>query len=95
MTMSARLSELFRPGLDTLIIYSYMYGPQMRMPRSSCTSILGGVDGEAQHIGQRVNFAVVAKSPLPRIREFASARGWRNLPLYSSEGTTYTQRLSR
>ena len=89
--MSARLSELFRPGLDTLIIYSYMYGPQMRMPRSSCTSILDGVDGEAQHIGQRDNFAVVAKSPLPRIREFASAR----LALYSSEGTTYTQRLSR
>jgi predicted dithiol-disulfide oxidoreductase (DUF899 family) len=86
-----RLSELFRPGLDTLIIYSYMFGPQMKMPCSSCTSILDGLDGEAPHIRQRVNFAVVAKSPLRRIREFALGRGWRNLSLYSSEGTTYNQ----
>jgi predicted dithiol-disulfide oxidoreductase (DUF899 family) len=35
-----RFSELFRPGSDTLVIYSHMYGPQMKQPCSSCTSIL-------------------------------------------------------
>jgi len=27
-----RLSELFSPGKDTLVIYSYMFGPQMPAP---------------------------------------------------------------
>jgi len=40
-------------------------------------------------VQQRVNFAVVAKSPAERIRDFAQGRGWRHLPLYSSHGTTY------
>ncbi len=31
-----RLSELFSPGKDTLAIYSYMFGPQMKEPCVSC-----------------------------------------------------------
>src|SRR6266540_1406669 len=27
-----RLSELFRPGTDSLILYSFMYGPTMKAP---------------------------------------------------------------
>lgn len=27
-----RLSELFAPGKDTLIVYSYMFGPKMKEP---------------------------------------------------------------
>jgi len=27
-----RMSELFAPGKDTLLIYSYMYGPNMKEP---------------------------------------------------------------
>jgi predicted dithiol-disulfide oxidoreductase (DUF899 family) len=68
-----------------------MDGPHMKQPCSSCTSILDGLEGQAPHITQRVSFAVVAKSPLPRIREFATSRGWRHLPLYSSEGTSYNR----
>jgi Bacterial protein of unknown function (DUF899) len=40
-----RLSELFHPGKDTLAIYSYMYGPDMKAPCTSCTSILDGRTG--------------------------------------------------
>ncbi len=84
-----RLSELFSPGKDTLIIYSYMFGPQMASPCVSCTSILDGLNGSAPHIRQRVNFAVVAKSPISRIRETARRRGWKNLRLLSSANNTY------
>ena len=84
-----RLSELFAPGKDTLLIYSYMFGPQMTAPCPMCTSILDGLDGQAPHVTQRVNLAVVAKSPIERIREFTRARGWRNLRLLSSAGNTY------
>ena len=86
-----RLSELFSPGKDTLVIYSYMFGPQMKAPCVSCTSILDGLNGSAPHIRQRVNFAVAAKSPLARIRELARDRGWDNLRLLSSANNTYNR----
>jgi predicted dithiol-disulfide oxidoreductase (DUF899 family) len=88
-TRKTRLSELFSPSRDTLCLYSYMFGPQMKEPCVSCTSILDGLNGSAPHIRQRVNFTVAAKSPLARIRELARGRGWNNLRLLSSAGNTY------
>lgn len=90
-TRKTRLSELFSPGKDTLVVYSYMFGPQMASPCVSCTSILDGLNGSAPHIRQRVNFAVVAKSPIARIRETARGRGWNNLRLLSSANNTYNR----
>jgi len=84
-----RLSELFRPGKNTLILYSYMFGPAMRTPCTSCTSILDGLNGTAPHATDRINFAVVAKSPIERIRTLARERGWRNHRLLSSAGNSY------
>jgi predicted dithiol-disulfide oxidoreductase (DUF899 family) len=86
-----RLSELFAPGKDTLVVYSFMYGPAMERPCPSCTSILDSLDGNAVSIGQRVNLAVVAKSSVPRIMVFAKERGWRHLRLLSSAGNTYNR----
>jgi len=62
-----RLSELFAPGKDTLVIYSFMYGPERVRPCNGCTHFLDGMNGAAEHIRQRINFVVVAKSPLERI----------------------------
>jgi predicted dithiol-disulfide oxidoreductase (DUF899 family) len=84
-----RLSELFADGKDTLVIYSFMFGPEMKAACPSCTSILDGMDGQSPHVTQQVNFAVVAKSPISRITDFAKQRGWRNLRLLSSAGNTY------
>jgi predicted dithiol-disulfide oxidoreductase (DUF899 family) len=86
---TVRLSELFADGKDTLLLYSYMFGPEMKSACSSCTSMLDGLDGQAPHVTQRVNLAVVAKSSIARVREFTDARGWRNLRLLSSAGNTY------
>jgi len=84
-----RLSSLFGPGQDSLLVYSYMYGPEMAAPCTSCTSILDGLDGEAPHVRQRVNLVVVAKSPIERVRHVATERGWRNLRLLSSSRNSY------
>jgi predicted dithiol-disulfide oxidoreductase (DUF899 family) len=84
-----RLSELFASGKNSLVVYSYMFGPQAKSPCPSCTSIIDSLDGEAPHIEQRVNLVVVAKSPPSRIRDVASARGWRNIRLLSSAKNTY------
>jgi predicted dithiol-disulfide oxidoreductase (DUF899 family) len=88
---TVRMSELFEPGKDTLAIYSFMYGPKMASPCTSCTSVLDGLNGTAPHASQRINFVVVAKSPLERIRAFARERGWRNLRLLSSASNTYNR----
>lgn len=86
----ARLSDLFATG-DTLVAYSFMYGPKMAKACPMCTSMLDGLNGNAQHIAQRTNLVVIAKSPIARIVEFARARGWSNLRLLSSAGNTYNR----
>jgi predicted dithiol-disulfide oxidoreductase (DUF899 family) len=84
-----KLSELFAPGKDTLAIYSFMYGPERKRPCPGFTHFLDGLDGMVEHISQRINLAVVAKSPLPRIPAFAREPGWRRLHLLSTAGNTY------
>jgi predicted dithiol-disulfide oxidoreductase (DUF899 family) len=90
-TRTTRLSELFEGRKDSLILYSFMFGPQMERPCPSCTSILDSLDGAAPHARQRVNLVVVAKSPLPRVLNVARDRGWRSLRLLSSAGSTYNR----
>jgi predicted dithiol-disulfide oxidoreductase (DUF899 family) len=86
-----RMSELFEPGKDTLIIYSFMFGPEMAEPCPYCTSILDGLDGQSPHVNQRANFFVVAKSPIERVTTFARERAWTRLRLLSSAGNTYNR----
>ncbi len=88
---SVRLSALFRDGKTSLVVYSYMYGPKMARPCPACTSILDALDGESQHITQRTNLVVVAKSPPERIRAFAEERGWTGLELLSSQNNSYNR----
>jgi predicted dithiol-disulfide oxidoreductase (DUF899 family) len=85
-----RLSELFGEH-DCLLLYSYMYGPDMAQPCPMCTSLLDGLDGAAADLTQRAAFAVVAKSPAGRLAAYARERGWLNLRLLSSAGTSYNR----
>jgi predicted dithiol-disulfide oxidoreductase (DUF899 family) len=104
-----KLSELFRPGRNSLVIYSFMFPrdpgdrrqgpptgetallPLEESPCPSCTALIDQLEGAAEHAGQRVSLAVVAKSPLPRILTFAEERGWRRLRLLSSAANTYNR----
>jgi len=86
-----RISELFEPGKDTLVVYNFMYGPEMKSACTSCTSMLDSLNGAAPHVSQRVNLVVVAKSPLERLRAFARERGWGHLRLLSSAANTYNR----
>ena len=86
-----RLSELFAPGKDTLILYNYMFSLAMGNPCPMCTSILDSLEGAAPHIVQCVNMAVVAKVPLPRLLTFARNRGWRNLHFLSAADNSFNR----
>jgi predicted dithiol-disulfide oxidoreductase (DUF899 family) len=84
-----RLSELFSPDKDSLIVYSFMYGPKMKAPCPNCSSILDSMNGASPHVTQRANLVVVAQSPIERLRTFARGRGWNNLRLLSSANNGY------
>ena len=86
-----RLSELFTPGKDTLILYNYMFSLAMGNPCPMCTSIIDSLEGAAPHIAQRANMAIVAKAPLPRLLTFARNRGWRNLRFLSSADNSFNR----
>jgi predicted dithiol-disulfide oxidoreductase (DUF899 family) len=88
-----RFSELFRPGKSSLFLYSFMFPERVgsMTPCPSCTSIIDAVDGAAQHLEQRINFAVVAKAPIQMFRKHGDSRGWRNVTLLSSANNHYNR----
>ncbi|MDH3319120.1 MAG: DUF899 family protein [Betaproteobacteria bacterium] len=85
---AVKLSELFGER-NTVVAYSFMYGPKMEKACPMCTSMLDGLNGSAQHIAQCANLVVIAKSPIARVLEYARSRGWSNLRLLSSAGNRY------
>jgi predicted dithiol-disulfide oxidoreductase (DUF899 family) len=82
--------ELFADK-ETLVVYSYMFGPEREQPCPMCTSLLSSWDGEVPDIQQRVAFAVVARSPLQRLTDFKRERGWHYLPLYSDTSGEFSR----
>src|SRR4051812_5305767 len=65
--------------------------PLAETPCPSCVAFLDQLDGAVEHATQHLNFAVVAKAPLPRLVTFASERGWRRLQLLSSAGNSFNR----
>ena len=88
-----RFTELFAPGKDTLFLYNFMFPERVdsMTPCPSCTSIIDAMDGAARHIVQRINFVVVAKAPIEKLREHAERRGWRHALLLSSANNAFNR----
>ncbi len=84
------LSELFGDK-DTLLVYSMMYGPNRKGPCPMCTSFINSWNGAAINLRQRVAVVVTARSPIERIVEYKSQRGYTNLPFVSDSSGEYTR----
>ena len=84
-----RFSKLFETGKNSLILYSFMYAPDADYPCPMCTAILDSFNGNVSHVSDRVNFAVVAKASIQKVRSWARDRGWHRLRLLSSEKNSY------
>jgi predicted dithiol-disulfide oxidoreductase (DUF899 family) len=85
-----RLSELFGDK-PSILLYSFMYGPERDRPCPGCTHTLDAIDGSAPHAEQRLPIYIVAKSPLARLVEWARERGWRHLNLLSAADSNYSR----
>ncbi|MFI5211634.1 MAG: DUF899 family protein [Ignavibacteria bacterium] len=86
-----KLSGLFAPGKDTLIIYSYMFAPESENPCTSCTSIMDGINGMVFHVEDRINFVMIARSPIEKVKKLSDSRDWKNLHILSSNKNTYNR----
>lgn len=84
------LADLFGDK-TTLIIYSYMFGPQRERPCPMCTSFMASLEGKVPDIEQRVALAMVARSPIERLVEGKRARGWTQLKVYSDSDGSFTR----
>src|SRR4051794_29449255 len=76
------LADLFGDK-DSLIVYSYMFGPKRERPCPMCTSLMASWEGKVQDIEQRVALATIARAPIDRLRAAKKDRGWTKLKVYS------------
>jgi predicted dithiol-disulfide oxidoreductase (DUF899 family) len=77
-----KLSELFGDK-DTLLVYSFMFGPNWDKPCPSCTSLVDGFDRSWYQVNRDAAFVAIAKAPPERINAWARERAWSQIPLLS------------
>ena len=78
-----RLSEMFGGKDDLILVHNMGTGC------SNCTMWADEFNGVCQHLQSRAAFVVVSPDSPEVQRTFARKRGWR-FPMYSAEGTTFT-----
>ena len=84
------LPELFG-NKQTLVIYSYMFGPQREKPCPMCTSFMSTWEAKLPDVEQRIAFAFVARSSIERLIEAKRTRGWTRHKVYSDMSGDYTR----
>ena len=85
---SVRFSELFGDK-STLLLYSFMFGPNWDKPCTSCTSLMDAFDRAWYSVSQDAAFVTVAKAPPEKINAWAKERGWSQIPLVSGFESPY------
>src|ERR1700674_4218718 len=86
-----RLSELFAPGKDTLIVDHMMWGPNDKLHCPMCNMWGAGYAGITQHLRNKVDFVWVTKVETGRLREWGRRRGWNKIRLLSSHDNTFNR----
>jgi predicted dithiol-disulfide oxidoreductase (DUF899 family) len=76
---------------DTLVIYSYMFGPQRERPCPMCTNLLGAWEGNANDLAQQLSLVVVARSPIEKLKAWKIERGWKDLRLVQDLNEAYSK----
>jgi predicted dithiol-disulfide oxidoreductase (DUF899 family) len=77
------LEDLAADG-RSVVTYHMMLDPTEDEACSMCSLGVDHYNGVAHHLAQNVNFAVIAKAPLPALRAWAKKRGWNRVRLLSS-----------
>ena len=83
-----KFSELFGDK-NTLLLYSFMYGPNWDHPCPSCTSLVDGFDRTSYQVTRDAAFVAIAKAPADRINAWARKRGWSQMALISGSDSPF------
>jgi predicted dithiol-disulfide oxidoreductase (DUF899 family) len=83
-----KFSELFGDK-NTLLIYSFMFGPSWDKPCPACTSLVDGFDRTSYSVTRSAAFAAIAKAPAERVDAWAKERGWSQIALVSGFHSPY------
>ena len=83
-----KFSELFGDK-DTLLLYSWMFGPSWDKPCLSCTSLIDGFDRSWYQVTRNAAFVAIAKAPAERINAWAKERGWSQMALLSGSKSPF------
>jgi predicted dithiol-disulfide oxidoreductase (DUF899 family) len=83
-----KFSELFGDK-NSLLIYSFMFGPSWDKPCPSCTSLMDGFDRSWYSVSRDAAFVAIAKAQPERIDEWAKQRGWSQIPLLSGYESSF------
>jgi predicted dithiol-disulfide oxidoreductase (DUF899 family) len=79
------LAELF-DGRSQLVVYHFMYGPQMKTGCVGCSFLADHVDGANQHLKHHdVTLVAVSRAPLQTLQAYKTRMGWK-FPWVSSAG---------
>ncbi len=86
-----RLSDLFAPGKDRLIVDHMMWAANDPLPCPMCNMWADGYDAVAPHVGDKVNFVLVAKAEIGKLRQWARGRGWDKIRVLSSHDNNFNR----
>ena len=82
------LSDLF-DGRSQLIVYHFMYGPQMQTGCVGCSFLADHIDGANQHLMHHdVTLIAVSRAPIATLTAYKKRMGWK-FPWVSSEGSDF------
>jgi predicted dithiol-disulfide oxidoreductase (DUF899 family) len=76
---------------QTLVVYSYMFGPQREQPCPMCTSFMSTWEAKLADVEQRIALVFVARSPIARLVAAKKARGWTRHTILSDASGDFTR----
>jgi len=76
---------------DDLFVYHLMFAEDDDAACRMCSMWVDGFNAVAKHVRERAAFVVVAKAPIAKLRAWAQRRGWSDIPVLSSHGTTFNK----
>lgn len=85
------LADLFEDRGKPLILVHYMFADDAENPCPMCTLWADGYDALVPHLTQMASVALVAKADVGKLKAVADRRGWSNLRVLSSRGSTFNR----
>ncbi len=81
-------------GLSTgedrpLVVYHFMFGGRQGPPCPMCSMWADGWNGVAEHLDQRLDFALVTQGTVEENQTLAAERGWGNLRWLSAHDSSF------